>query len=293
MTVPSKKKRKKRNSIGTRAPFASPKGVRGEKSDQRSSLRKMQSSSTATRKARSPRKVEADAYVAPSAVTTTTTGELIQGIREIPEQHQVRFGITPEGGSGVKIWMAGDTSLVRLPSVAIVGSRNVSVEGAARARRLARELAGAGVVVVSGLAKGVDTEALTAAIQANGKIIAVIGTPLTRAYPAENKRLQEKIYREHLLISQFAPEKKVYPSNFPERNKLMAAISDATVIIEASDESGSLHQAVECTRLGRWLFIAKSLAENSSLRWPKDFLHYPTTRVLTNTSEILDVLRVN
>lgn len=292
MTVSSKKKRKKRKPIGTREPFASPKGVRGQKDDQRSSLKKMQSSSAAARTALVPRKVQTDSYVPPSTVTTTTIGELIQGVREIPEQHQVRFGITPEGGSGVKIWMAGDASLVKLPSVAIVGSRNVSAEGAARARRLARELAAAGVVVVSGLAKGVDTEALTAAIQAKGKTIGVIGTPLMRAYPAENKRLQEKLYREYLLISQFAPEKNVYPSNFPERNKLMAAISDATVIIEASDESGSLHQAVECTRLGRWLFIAKSLAENSSLRWPKDFLHYPTTRVLTNTSEILDVLRV-
>ncbi len=239
-----------------------------------------------------PRKQE-DSYVRPSTVTTTTIGELIQGIREIPEQHQARFGITPGGGLGVKIWMAGDSSLVKLPSVAIGGSRNVSAAGAARARRLALELTDAGVVVVSGLAKGVDTEALNAAIEAKGRTIGVIGTPITRAYPAENKRLQERLYREHLLISQFAPGKTVYPSNFPERNKLMAAISDATVIIEASDESGSLHQAAECTRLGRWLFIAKSLVDHPALRWPKDFLRYPTTRVLNRTSEIIDVLRGN
>jgi DNA processing protein len=290
--VSSKKKKTTRKRIGNHKAFASPKGVRGQKQNQRSSLKEMQSSSTAASMAREPRKVKADTYVPPTAVTTTTIGELIQGIREIPEQHQARFGITPEGGSGVKVWMAGDASLVRLPCVAIVGSRDVSAEGAARARRLARELAAAEVVVVSGLAKGVDTEALHTAIEAKGRAIGVIGTPITRAYPAENKQLQEKLYQEHLLISQFAPEKKVYPSNFPERNKLMAAISDATVIIEASDESGSLHQAAECTRLGRWLFIAKSLAENPSLRWPKDFLHYPTTRVLNNTSEILSVLRM-
>lgn len=288
MTVANKKKRKVKR-IGTREPFASPEGVPGQKNDKRSSRKKMQSS-TATSMVR---KRQADSYVPPSTVTTTTIGELIQGIREIPEQHQARFGITPEGGSGVKIWLAGDSSLVKLPSVAIVGSRNVSVEGAARARRLARELTAAGVVVVSGLAKGVDTEALNAAIEAKGRTIGVIGTPITRAYPAENKRLQEKLYREHLLISQFAPGKTVYPSNFPERNKLMAAISDATAIIEASDESGSLHQAVECTRLGRWLFIAKSLVEDPALHWPKSFLHYPTTRVLNHSSEIINVLRVN
>ncbi|HEV2617546.1 MAG TPA: DNA-processing protein DprA [Candidatus Acidoferrales bacterium] len=292
-TVSSKKEKSKKKPIGTHKTFASPKGVRGQKNDRRSSLKEMQSSSTAARMAREPRRAQADAYVPPTAVTTTTIGELIQSIREIPEQHQGRFGITPEGGSGVKIWMAGDASLVRLPGVAIVGSRNVSAEGAARARRLARELAVARVVVVSGLAKGVDTEALNAAVEAEGRAIGVIGTPITRAYPTENKRLQEKLYREHLLISQFAPDKRVYPSNFPERNKLMAAITDATVIIEASDESGSLHQAAECTRLGRWLFIAKSVAENPSLRWPKDFLHYPTTRILNNTFEILGVLRMN
>lgn len=251
----------------------------------------MQSSTTAS--ARKSRDIPADPYIPPPTVATTTVGEFIRGIRDIPEQHQSRFGITPEGGSGTRIWVAGDTSLVRRPCVAIVGSRKVSLEGAARTRRLARELSAAGVVVVSGLAKGVDTEALCSAIESDGKTVAVIGTPIDRAYPSENRRLQERIYRDHLLVSQFAPGKKVYPSNFPERNKLMAAISDATVIVEASDESGSLHQAVECTRLGRWLFVAKSLAENPSLLWPKNFLGYPTTRVLSKTSEILDLLLVN
>jgi DNA processing protein len=289
MTVP-KKKQKKGKPSQTQKQSVNPKSAQKQKDTKRSSRRKMESSSAVL--ARKSRKSEADRYIPPSTVVTTTIGELIQGIREIPEQHQSRFGITPEGGSGTKIWMAGDASLVERPSVAIVGSRDVSPEGAARARRLARELSLAKVVVVSGLAKGVDTEALKTAIESGGKTIGVIGTPIDRAYPAENKRLQEELYREHLLISQFAPGKTVYPGNFPERNKLMAAISDATVIVEASDKSGSLHQAAECTRLGRWLFIAKSLVENPSLMWPKDFLHYPTTRVLSHTSEILDVLQV-
>jgi len=105
--------------------------------------------------------------------------------------------------------------------------------------------------------------------------------------------LQESIHREHLLISQFAPGKMVFQSNFRERNRLMAAISDATVIVEASDSSGSLPQAAECVHLGRWLFIAKSLAENPSLRWPKDFAQYPNSRILCETSDILDLIRVN
>lgn len=233
-----------------------------------------------------------DAYVPPQHIVTSTLGELIQGVRSIPEEQQERMGFR-SGGLGAMIWIAGKAELVKRPCVAVVGARSVSAEGAARARRLARELAQAGVVVVSGLAKGVDTEALTAAMEAGGRVIAVIGTPITRAYPAGNRRLQESMYKEHLLVSQFAPDKRVFPSNFPERNKLMAAISDATVIVEASDQSGSLHQAAECTRLGRWLFIAKSLAERQDLRWPKDFLRYPTTKVLNQTSDVLNILPGN
>jgi DNA processing protein len=252
-----------------------------------------ESLSMASGAAQKERTKQSKSYVAPSDVRITSIGELIRGVRQIPEEHQSRFGITPSSDYGVKLWISGNAELVRLPSVAIVGSRKVSPEGAARARRLARELSAADIVVVSGLAKGVDTEALQSAINSNGKTIGVIGTPIDRAYPAENKVLQETIYRDHLLISQFEPGKRVFPSNFPERNKTMAAISDATVIVEASDESGSLHQAVECTRLERWLFIAKSVAENPNLRWPTSFLRYDKTRILNYTSEILDVLRRN
>jgi DNA processing protein len=156
---------------------------------------------------------------------------------------------------------------------------------------VSRELCTAGVVVVSGLAKGVDTEALKAAMEAKGRTIAVIGTPVDKVYPRENRQLQQAVYEEHLLISQFVPGKKTYPGNFPERNRLMAAISDATVIVEASNSSGSLHQAAECLRLNRWLFIAKSLLEDRSLQWPSKFTHYAKTRTLSATKDILDALQ--
>jgi len=184
----------------------------------------------------------------------------------------------------------GDISLLHRKCVAVVGTREVTPEGSARSRRLARELAAAGVIVMSGLAKGVDTEALNAAVEAGGRVVAVIGTPVDRAYPAENKRLQERIYREHLLISQFAPGERVFPTNFPERNKLMAALSDATAIIEAGDTSGTLHQAAECGRLGRWLFIAKSVVDNPLLQWPKRFVGQPKVASLSSTEDILKAI---
>lgn len=211
---------------------------------------------------------------------------LIAGTRSITPEQQSRLQ------TDSRLWCVGDTKLLRRKCVAIVGTREVSPEGAARSRRLARELAAAGVIVVSGLAKGVDTEALTAAMEAGGRVVAVIGTPIDKAYPAENKRLPEMIYREHLLISQFAPGERVYPTNFPERNKLMAAVSDATAITEAGDTSGTLHQAAECVRLGRWLLICKNVIENPALTWPEKFRDYPNTRMLSVTDDVLRVLGV-
>lgn len=213
---------------------------------------------------------------------------LVRDLPPITPENQARRAF--DSGKGSVLWYAGDIGLTEKKCVSIVGTRKVSPEGAARARRLAKELARADVVVVSGLARGVDTEALGAAIGEGGHVIAVIGTPLDKAYPAENKRLQEKIYSEHLLISQFASGQRVFPSNFPERNKLMAAMSGATVIIEAGETSGTLHQAAECVRLNRWLFITKSVLDNPALQWPAKFRDYPRMRALTNTADILAVL---
>lgn len=218
---------------------------------------------------------------APDVVRITTIGGLIGGIRSIVPQQQARFE------SADKLWCVGDISLLHRKCVAIVGTREVSPDGAARSRRMARELVEAGVVVVSGLARGVDTEALIAAIEKGGRVAAVIGTPIDRAYPAENKRLQEQIYRDHLLISQFAPGERVFPTNFPERNKLMAALCDGTAIVEAGDTSGTLHQAAECVRLGRWLFICKNVVDNPSLEWPKRFRDYPKCKTMSSTADIL------
>jgi DNA processing protein len=208
--------------------------------------------------------------------------------RDAPVDSQLR--LFAEEQRSERLWCAGDLSLAGHASVAVVGTRDPTTGGVTRARRLARELARAGVVVVSGLARGVDTEALVAAIKNGGRVIGVIGTPLNQAYPAENRRLHERIYREHLLVSQFAPGQRVHQSNFPARNRLMAALCDATAIIEAGDNSGTLYQAAECVRLERWLFIARSVADNPRLKWPAKFLGKPRVRVLRSTTDILEIL---
>lgn len=191
----------------------------------------------------------------------------------------------------VTVFLAGNLDLLKSSAVSIVGTREVSEDGRLRAGRLARELSKSGIVVTSGLARGVDTAAHEAAIENRAHTIAVIGTPIDKAYPAENSELQELIYRDHLLLSQFPSGERVFQSNFPKRNRVMAALTDATVIVEASDTSGTLHQAAECQRLGRWLFIMKSVAENPGLKWPKKFIGKEKVVVLTSTAEIVDVVR--
>ena len=223
----------------------------------------------------------------PSRIHETTLAHLLPPQRVLPAAPRTLFKL---GGQTTAVWYAGDAALLERPCVAIVGTRKASSEGRAWARRLSRELAEQGVVVVSGLAKGIDTEALTGAISAGGVVVAVIGTPLDRAYPAENATLQEKIAAEHLLISQFASGSRTFPSSFPIRNRLMAALSDATVIIEAGDSSGTLHQAAECVRLDRWLFIARSVMADQTLEWPSKFSGYPKVQTLDSIEALTAVL---
>jgi DNA processing protein len=212
---------------------------------------------------------------------------LIEGARTIPEGQLKRIPGHERG-----VFCVGERELVKRKSIAIVGSRKVSDEGVRRARKLSRQLVENGLVVVSGLAEGVDRNAHEAAIEAGGETIAVIGTPVDKAYPVANAELQERIYREHLLVSPFASGYQTQKSSFPERNKLMAALSDGTCIIEASDTSGSLHQAAECSRLGRWLFILRSVVDNPALTWPKRFLDAKDSSHVKIVDTIDDILKV-
>ena len=175
------------------------------------------------------------------------------------------------------------------PRVAVVGTRKPTVEGAARTRRLVGELVGRGVVVVSGLAEGVDTLAHVTAIERGGKTVAVLGTPLNEVYPAANRDLQESLARDHLIISQFPSGWPVQRKNFPLRNRTMALIADASVIVEAGDGSGTLSQGWEALRLGRPLFFLRSLLDVPNLRWPREMIEYGAA-ILESVEPLLDVL---
>jgi DNA processing protein len=191
-----------------------------------------------------------------------------------------------------QIHSVGDLSLLERPRVAIVGARKATQEGRRRAAQLARDCARAGVVVVSGLAEGIDHAAHTAAIEHGGRTIAVIGTPLDKVYPTKHGGLQRKIYREHLLLSPFTWGDKFVPSNFPERNRIMARLALATVIIEASDTSGSLHQALESIQVGHPVFIVAAMLDDPKLCWPKRFISndQPLGRILRKSADVIEYL---
>lgn len=190
------------------------------------------------------------------------------------------------------LYFRGWWDLIDAPKrIAIVGSRNVSEDGIRRTKRLVKLLVRDGFTIVSGLAKGVDKAAHTTAIENGGNTIAVIGTPITEYYPPENKELQDLIAEKYLLISQvpiWRYAEQDYRSNrlfFPERNATMSAVAQATVIVEASDTSGTLSQARAALQQGRKLFILDNCFRDPKLTWPARFQEMGAIRV-TDVEEI-------
>lgn len=175
------------------------------------------------------------------------------------------------------LYYQGWWELVNTPCVAVVGARKVSEDGKSRTHKLVKLLVNDGYTIVSGLAEGVDAVAHETAIACGGQTIGVIGTPLSHVYPKSNSELQEKIRNDYLLISQvpfIRYEGQDYRSNrsfFPERNVTMSALTRATVIIEASDTSGTLYQARAALAQGRKLFILESCFNNPEISWPERF----------------------
>lgn len=187
-----------------------------------------------------------------------------------------------------QLYAAGDLSLLKMPAVAVVGSRKASPEGLQRAGQISRDLVAAGVVVMSGLAAGVDAMAHRTAIRHRGRTVAVTAMPLDRAYPAEHAELQMEIYTHHLLVTPFQSGQRIYPKDFPERNRVMARLARATVVIEAGDTSGTLHQVVESIEAGRHVFIPRSVVEDKAVSWPSRFLvERELVHVLESSSQVV------
>jgi DNA processing protein len=155
---------------------------------------------------------------------------------------------------GLFVRGAGELALLSRPAVAVVGARACSGYGASVARSLGRDLARADLVVVSGMARGVDAEAHRGALEAGGPTVAVLGCGIDRDYPAAHADLARQIAAEGLLVSEYAPGVEPAPWRFPARNRIVAGLCGATVIVEARERSGALITADLALEEGREVF---------------------------------------
>jgi len=172
-------------------------------------------------------------------------------------------------------------------AVAVVGSRNATEEGLRIARAVSASLANRGVTVASGLAKGIDTAAHTAALEAGGRTVAVIGTGIHRYYPAANRQLQNHIADVGLVVSQFWPDAPPTKQSFPMRNAVMSGYAAATVVVEAGEKSGARIQARLALHHGRPVVLTNQVMRCD---WAKAFAKNPGVYVAHSTLELLEVV---
>ncbi len=142
-------------------------------------------------------------------------------------------------------------------SVAIVGTRDASEEGKNKAYALSFSLAKKGVRIISGMAAGIDTCAHQGALDAGGETVAIFGCGVATAFPASNKGLMQRIASSGCICSEYGFEQTVYPANFSERNRIVSALSDAVIVVEAGEKSGSLITAKLAVKQGKKLFVPK------------------------------------
>ena len=185
------------------------------------------------------------------------------------------------------IWVRGELEPRNLRAIAVVGTRQATEEGRAAAARLARGLAQARVIVLSGLARGIDTAAQAATIEAGGRTVAVMGTGiLAPVYPAENGELAERIVGTGgAIVSQFWPQAPPRKANFPRRNVVMSGMSAGTVVVEAAATSGAKMQARLALEHGKRLFLPQPLV--ASQDWAR---RYATRRGVTVVGDLDDIL---
>ena len=153
------------------------------------------------------------------------------------------------------LFAIGDLATLRAPAVAIVGTRGSTLYGERVTREIAGALARAGVAIVSGLARGIDGTAHRAALAADGRTVAVLGTGVDVAYPAAHRALHGEIAARGLLLSQELPGDRATSGSFPKRNRIIAALTQAIIVIEAPVRSGALITAEHMLDLGRTVAV--------------------------------------
>jgi len=184
------------------------------------------------------------------------------------------------------VWTRG-TLEPRDPAVSVVGTRAPSEWGREFARAVAQGLAEAGITVVSGLAAGIDTEAHLGALEAGGRTVAVLGTGISHSYPRENAKLQDHIAAEGLVLSQFRPEQGPTRWTFPQRNVTMSGYSCASVVVEATEHSGTRIQGRVGLAHGRPVILSSTVVAKTA--WAADLAGRPGVHVAESAAEAVEI----
>jgi DNA processing protein len=175
------------------------------------------------------------------------------------------------------------------PAVAIVGARSCSRYGAQVARDLARELAASGVVVISGLARGIDGEAHRGALAGGGLTVAVLGCGIDRDYPRSHAELARRVAASGLIVSEYPPGVEPAPWRFPARNRIVAGLARATVVVEARERSGALITADFALELGRDVFAVPGEITSALSKGTNDLIRQGAIPLL-GADDVLEAL---
>jgi DNA processing protein len=190
------------------------------------------------------------------------------------------------------LYLNGDAALLRQPALAIVGSRNASLQGRANAEAFAQTLSDAGVTIVSGLALGIDAAAHEGALRGSGSTIAVIGTGPDRIYPARNRDLGRRIAEAGCIASEYPLGTTAAAGNFPRRNRIISGLSAGVLVVEAAAESGSLITAHVAIDQGREVFAMPG-SIHSALSKGCHKLIREGAQLVETVDEVLEALRTS
>jgi DNA processing protein len=188
-----------------------------------------------------------------------------------------------------QLFVRGDPALLKLPQLAMVGSRKPSVDGRRHARRFAGSLVKRGYQITSGLALGIDAESHQGALESGGKTIAVLGTGLANIYPHSNSKLADAIAESGALVSEFPPGAGPDAWHFPERNRIISGLSHGVLVVEAAERSGSLITARTAAEQGREVFAIPGSINNPLTRGCHKLIRQGA-KLVENADEILEEL---
>ena len=189
----------------------------------------------------------------------------------------------------VLFYLRGDSQILNMPSLSIVGTRRPTMYGTQMAERLGRDLAARGIVILSGMARGIDALGHHGALAANGRAIGVLGTGIDVCYPKENKKLYEKVLERGAILSEFPLGTRPAPENFPIRNRIVAGMPLGVVVIEGAEFSGSLITARLAMEFGREVFGVPGNV-TQSVSFAPNLLIKQGAKLVVNAEDVIEEL---